>query len=451
MKKKLLLLLLSCTLLTGCGAVPIESEPQQVPEEAGSRIQSEDDQSSAAVSFESPEADAPKISSVTLTNIYERAAFFADQTYRNAPGNTLVSPLSLDMALGLAAEGASGTTAEELYTYLGGKDFTEKAADYIAYADGLTKKDQSEQSDGLLTEVVVGGPEDAYTFQFTIANSIWVNEKRKLQEEYADRVRAAYLAEVDSVDFEKDKEGTAKRINNWCDERTNGLIPEIIQPNQLTADLATILINSVYFESPWADKWGKREGDFTDLSGNTTTQEMLMDGLNDYFENDFATAFAKPYYNGFEFIGILPKEEGDFQISDLDLESLLASRTGKYDVYARMPKLNFECTSDKIIPILQAQGVQRAFDETAAEFDRIIEQKPDEVTYISDIIQKCRLELDEEGTSAAAVTAVLMKCGTSAMDERERRDVYLDRPFAFLIYDSQNDTILFVGKVVSLD
>ena len=116
-----------------------------------------------------------------------------------------------------------------------------------------------------------------------------------------------------------------------------------------------------------------------------------------------------------------------------------------------MPKLNFECTSDKIIPILQAQGVQRAFDETAAEFDRIIEQKPDEVTYISDIIQKCRLELDEEGTSAAAVTAVLMKCETSAMDERERRDVYLDRPFAFLIYDSQNDTILFVGKVVSLD
>ncbi|MGN0425788.1 MAG: serpin family protein [Acetatifactor sp.] len=448
MKKKLLLLLLSCTLFTGCGAVPLESEPQPFPEEAGSQIRSEDDQSTTPVSSESPETDTPEISSITLTNSYERAAFFADQTYVIHPGNTLVSPLSLDMALGLAAEGASGTTAEELYAYLGGKEFTEKAADYIAYAEGLTKKTKTK---GPLTEVFVGGDEDSYTFQFTIANSIWVNEKRKLQEEYADRVRAAYLAEVDSVDFETDKEGTAKRINSWCDERTNGLIPEIIQPNQLTADLATILINSVYFESPWADKWGKREGDFTDLSGNTTTQEMLMDGLNDYFENDKATAFAKPYYNGFEFIGILPREEGDFQISDLDLESLLASRTGEYDVYARMPKLNFECTSDKIIPILQAQGVQLAFDETAAEFDRIIEQNPDEVTYISDIIQKCRLELDEEGTSAAAVTAVLMKCGTAAIDERPRKDVYLDRPFAFLIYDSQNDTILFVGKVVSLD
>lgn len=448
MKKKLLLLLLSCALLTGCGAVPSISEPQSVPEEVGSRTPSVEDQSSAAVSSESPEADTFKISSVTLTNSYERAAFFADQTYRNTPGNTLVSPLSLDMALGLAAEGASGTTAEELYAYLGGKDFTEKAADYIAYADSLTKKEKAKNP---LTELFVGGDEDSYTFQFTIANSIWVNEKRELQEAYADRVRAAYLAEVDSVDFETDKDGTAKRINSWCDERTNGLIPEIIQPKQLTADLATILINSVYFESPWEDKWGKREGDFTDLTGNTTSREMLVDGLNDYFENDFATAFAKPYYNGFEFIGILPKAEGDFQISDLDLESLLASRTGKYDVYARMPKLNFECTSDKIIPILQAQGVERAFDETAAEFDRIIKQKPDEVTYISDIIQKCRLELDEEGTSAAAVTAVLMKCGTSAMDERERRDVYLDRPFAFLIYDSQNDTILFVGKVVSLD
>lgn len=449
MKKKLLLLLLSCALITGCGTVPSVSEAQSVPEETSGP--SEVEQRTTTASSESPETETLKISSVTLADSYERAAFFADQTYKMNPGNTLVSPLSLNMALGLAAEGASGTTAEELYTYLGGKDFTKKAADYIAFAEGLTRQNQPEQSDGPLTEVIVGGLEDSYTFQFTIANSIWVNEKRKLLEDYANRVKTSYLAEVDSVDFEKDTTGTAKRINSWCNDKTNGLIPEIIHPSQLTADLATILINSVYFESPWVDKWGKREGDFTDLAGNTTTQEMLTDELKVYFENDFATAFAKPYYNGFEFIGILPKEEGDFQISDLDLESLLASRTGEYDVYARMPKLNFECTSDKIIPILQAQGVEKAFDQTAAEFDRIIEQKPDEVTYISDIIQKCRLELDEEGTSAAAVTAIFMKCESAAIDERSRKDVYLERPFAFLIYDSQNDTILFVGKVVSPD
>lgn len=453
MKKKLLLLFLSCTLLAGCGAVPADSNPQTSSEDTKQSNSAQDEMYPDSKNQETPPRDDTTVSIatsvtpktlVTLTNAYERAAYFADQTYQTNPGNTLVSPLSLDMALGLAAEGAFGTTAEELYAYLGGEDFTEKASEYITYVQSLTRQDNLDDTSS------INMFEPTYTFQFQIANSVWVNERRQLSEEYANQVRTAYQAEVDSVDFENDTEATAKRINNWCKEKTNGLIPEILLPRQLSLDLVTILVNSVYFESPWVDKWGKVNGDFTDLSGKTTTQEMLVDSLSTYFENDQATAFAKSYYNGFEFIGILPKAGGEFQLSDLDLETLLSSRTNAYDVNAKMPKLNFDCTSDQIIPILQAQGVLRAFDRKAAEFDCIVPQNTDEVTYISDILQKCKLELDENGTRAAAVTAILMESESCMIDERIVKEVYLDRPFAFLIYDRTNDKILFAGKVINL-
>lgn len=178
---------------------------------------------------------------------------------------------------------------------------------------------------------------------------------------------------------------------------------------------------------------------------------MLSDMLAVSFENEYATAFAKDYYNGFQFIGILPKAEGDFRISDLDLEGLLASSTREYDVKAIMPKLNFETTagSDVMLPLLQAQGIRRAFSSQTAEFDKMIEMQDDEVTFISDVIQKCKIELDENGTKAAAVTAIF--CRTQAMPKpKPVKEIYLDRPFAFLIYDSTNDKIVFIGKVTEL-
>ena len=118
---------------------------------------------------------------------------------------------------------------------------------------------------------------------------------------------------------------------------------------------------------------------------------------------------------------------------------------------ACMPKLNFETStmSKSINRILQAQGVNLAFDRNHSELDGMIEMEPGEVTYIDDILQKCKIELDENGTRAAAVTAIFTKCESAAVEKpKEVKEVYLDRPFAFLIYDSLYDKILFVGKVI---
>lgn len=425
MKKKILLLLCACMMLGGCSDAgtgkPSETEKPSVQETQGSQ--------------ETPvlgEGEEQEIQQVELTDAYQKAAYFADQIYKEKHGNVLVSPLSLNVALGMATEGASGETAKELYRYLGREDYADWVDEYMTYAESLKTG---------------SGKKSGYTFNYKLANSIWVKKEAKLLKDYQKLVEKKFRAEAENVDFVGDADRTAKKINSWCDKHTEGLIKEVVKPNMFTADLMAILTNSVYFESPWVEAWNLRTHEFTDLQGNKKEQEMLSDTLGAYYENEHATAFSKNYYNGFQFIGILPKAEGDFELGDLDLKSLLESETNEYDVRALMPQLNYETESENVIDVLKAQGVYRAFDEERAEFYRMIEDEP---LYISKIIQKCKIELDKDGTRAAAVTAIFMTKESAAIrpKEKEVKEVYLDRPFAFLIYDSQKDQIVFAGKVV---
>ena len=410
-KRIVLLFLSACMLLGGCSNAIRLYEAPSAQEERGSG----------------------EIEPVELNNAWQRAAYFVDQVYAENSGNVLVSPLSLNVALGLVTEGTTGETAKELYQYLGREDYADWANQYLAYAESL-KEESERHSD--------------YTFAYKLANSVWVRKDETLKKEYLVTAHEAFRAQVETADFAGKPEQSAKRINSWCDEHTEGLVKEIVTPDKLTKDLMAIVINSVYFESPWRDKWSLEEREFTALSGKKTRQEMLTDVLTDYFENEKCTAFSKQYYNGFEFIGILPKAEGDFSLGELDLESLMASRTDAYEVHALAPKLEYETKAENVIDVLKAQGVNRVFGGSA-EFGEMIEGSN---LMISEIIQKCRIEMDEDGTRAAAVTAILMKKSVSIAEpkKKEIKEVFLDRPFAFLIYDSVNDQILFAGKVTSI-
>ncbi len=464
MKRKLLVLLCACMMLGGCsdnGTVKYEEpESQEVcqggtgdpedPSQGGNEDPSQggnenpgkgsNEDPSQGGSGEVKQLGAPsgrEIVPVELRDAWAKAAYFTDQSYLENGGNILVSPLSLNVALGMVAEGTTGETAKELYRYLGTEEYAKWVDQYMSYAEGL-KAD-------------VNNEYNKYTFCYKLANSIWVREGDTLQKAYQDNVKKLFRAEAANVNFAGDPEGTADRINSWCDEHTNGLIPEIVKPEMLkNPSLASILVNSLYFESPWADEWIVREHEFTNLEGKTTKQDMLFDYNEDgiYFENDKCTAFAKNYYNGFQFIGILPKDEGEFQLSDLDLKSLMESKSYDYEVHAIMPKLNYDTTSTCIVDALKAQGVEKIFDPFCMEFDKMLEGKP---LYVSDIIQKCKIELDEQGTRAAAVTAIFVDEAACAMpDEVQIKEVFLDRPFAFLIYDSRNDQVVFAGKVTDI-
>ena len=131
---------------------------------------------------------------------------------------------------------------------------------------------------------------------------------------------------------------------------------------------------------------------------------------------------------------------------DLDLEGLLASADTSVDVSAKMPKLNFETSAERVEDLLKSQGITIPFDISTACFDKIVK---DQTLYIDSILQKCKIELDENGTKAAAVTAIMMRANGIAL-EKKKKEVNLNRPFAFLIYDTVNEEILFVGKVASI-
>lgn len=489
MKKKLALVLCACAMLAGCShAVSFTNETVESVEnktsttddsekdeassvnndaEEGTKEESSENEETLAESSEEKE-DASKDSEQsdeksgvidgdtqvdrTNFNAYDKAAYFADRVYQENKKNTLVSPISLNLALGLAAQGADGDTARELAKYLDEEDYASWAEKYMNFAESLTedpndKKRTSSKDDRSAYDII--DENGGYTFRYEIANSLWVDKQYRLQDAYRDIVQRKFDAEVDNVDFVNEKEKSADLINSWCNEKTRGLIPKIVEPNMFPDELATVLVNSLYFESPWQDKWRLTKHEFTDFDGKATEKEMLYDGdLHTYYENDKAIAFSKNYYNGFQFIGILPKKTGEFEIRDLDLKSLMDSKTNEYEVHAIAPKLDFECFTDKVIDILQEQGVQKAFDRNIG-FSHMVEDKP---VFIEKILQKCKIEMDENGTKAAAVTAMMMKVGSAMMEEPQVfKEVILDRPFAFMIYDSQNDQILFVGKVTNVD
>lgn len=344
----------------------------------------------------------------------------------NKGKNVMFSPTSLNFALGMIAEGAKGETKEALKEYLGTDDFAAYAKQYM---ENIKKYNSDEENYG-------------YKSKLKIADAVWVDDDLKLQDTFKKSVSNNFSAEVENLDF-SNADKTCKRINKWCDKNTEGLIPEIITPDAISKDTGLCLTNSLYFESGWSgDPWtvSNKKEKFGDKE---KTKYMTCEG-DRYYENDKATAFGRNYANGLSFIGILPNEEGDFTLEDLDIESLLKSEPEYDEVDCKMPKLDFE-TSATLNDMLSDLGLENIFSNDA-DFSDIADKN----TKVSAILQKTKLELDENGTKAAAVTAAIMECMSAMAPDPVVKSVALTRPFAFLILDEMNNEILFMGKVVTI-
>lgn len=344
----------------------------------------------------------------------------------NRNKNIMLSPTSLNFALGMIAEGAKGETKEALKEYLGTDDFAAYAKQYI---ENIKKYNSDEENYG-------------YKSKLKIADAVWADDGLKLQDTFKKSVSSNFSAKVENLDF-SNTDKTCKRINKWCDKNTEGLIPKIITPDTISKDTELCLTNSLYFESGWnGDQWtvSNKKEKFGDKE---KTKYMTCAG-DRYYENDKATAFGRNYANGLSFIGILPNEEGDFTLEDLDIESLLKSKPEYDEVDCKMPKLNFE-TSATLNDMLSDLGLENIFSNDA-DFSGIADKN----TKVSAVLQKTKLELDENGTKAAAVTAAVMECMSAMAPDPVVKSVELTRPFAFLIFDEMNNEILFMGKVVTV-
>ena len=365
---------------------------------------------------------------INKTTALQNSVKMTDLLSAEASGkNIMFSPTSLNFALGMIAEGAKGETKEILDDYLGTNDFAAYAKEYLDKIKAYNTEDESY----------------GYQSKVEIADAVWVDNGLTLQEKFKNMVSDSFGAEVEAVDFSA-AEKTCDVINSWCDKNTEGLIPKIITPDLINDNTGLCLTNSLYFESGWSgEPWNVSD---TEESFGKKEKTKYMTCIGDrYYENDKATAFGRNYANGLSFIGILPNDEGDFNLEDLDIGGLLKSNPEYDEVDCKMPKLNFE-TNTVLNDMLSSLGLDNLFSGNA-DFSGIADQNVN----VDTILQKTKLELDENGTKAAAVTAVTMEC-MSATVEKEPiiKTVELTRPFAFLIYDRSNDEILFIGKVISI-
>ena len=365
---------------------------------------------------------------INKTTALQNSVKMTDLLSAEASGkNIMFSPTSLNFALGMIAEGAKGETKEILDDYLGTNDFAAYAKEYLDKIKAYNTEDESY----------------GYQSKVEIADAVWVDNGLTLQEKFKNMVSDSFGAEVEAVDFSA-AEKTCDVINSWCDKNTEGLIPKIITPDLINDNTGLCLTNSLYFESGWSgEPWNVSD---TEESFGKKEKTKYMTCIGDrYYENDKATAFGRDYANGLSFIGILPNDEGDFNLEDLDIGGLLKSNPEYDEVDCKMPKLNFE-TNTVLNDMLSSLGLDNLFSGNA-DFSGIADQNVN----VDTILQKTKLELDENGTKAAAVTAVTMECMSAAVEnEPIIKTVELTRPFAFLIYDRSNDEILFIGKVISI-
>lgn len=363
----------------------------------------------------------------------ETTADFSMELFKNTISpdqNSLVSPLSVLLALAMTANGADGETLAEMETLLGGDIPLDELNKYLyAFAQGLPNTEKS---------------------KLTIANSIWFRDSENFQVEgdflqtnanYYDA--AAYKSAFDQQ--------TLKDINNWVKNNTDGMIDKILE--EIPSSAIMYLINAITFDAQWETVYKKedvRPGNFTGLEGKTKEVTMMQSEEKFYLQDDRTTGFVKPYADDcYSFVALLPNPGVCVQeyIESLNGEKLLQllGNAENTTVRATMPKFSYSYTvemNDALITL----GMPKAFSPGEADFSRL-GQVPGENIYIGDVLHKTFISVDAQGTKAAAVTKVGVEC-TGILDAKH---VVLDRPFVYAIIDNASNLPVFIGTVMEIN
>ncbi len=384
------------------------------------------------------EADAPasQVAPAASEQFTKGAADFSAEFFKqvmagNSSGrNVLVSPESVLMCMGMAANGAEGETLDELTRTLCGSDLDTLNSGAKAWSDA--------QNDPDLTEL----------FKISSANSAWIKDMEgfNVKQDYINTVSGVYGAEIALAPFDS---STVSDINSWCSQKTDGMIPKLL--NDLPDSAKMVLINAICFEAEWAEQYEEyqcTDGKFSAADGSVRDVTMLSSTEDTYVQDDKATGFVKYYNGGYAFMAVLPNE--GVSVSDYaasmtgdTLTSLFDNRSNDYDVFAKLPEFKYDWDDD-IKGTLEGMGINHAFDSENAQFSGMTD---DTELYIDKVIHKTHIELDRNGTKAAAATAALMTDGAIIAEEKESREVILDRPFIYTIIDTQSGLPVFIGCV----
>ena len=349
------------------------------------------------------------------------ASFSADlfkYNYSNGK-TTLVSPLSVLTALALVQNGAEGETLAQLERALGGLDRNTLNEYMRAYCDFLSTGDE-----------------------LKIANSVWTDSSVEAKQAFLQKAVDSYSAQLFSAPLSDPK--TVESINSWVKKNTDGMIPKIIEKADRYAVM--MLVNAIAFDAKWETPYKRSDIEkleFTSYSGSKKKTDFMCSTENVYLKDGGAIGFMKPYKNGrFAFAALLPDENTgiDDYVASLSGDKLMkifSSAKRGNEVNVKMPKFRAEYSA-QLIDTLKKMGVKDAFDSKTADFSSLIENRD---AYIATVVHKTFIEVDEKGTRAAASTLV----GADTMSLMEPYSVCLNRPFVYMIVDTETNLPLFIG------
>jgi serpin B len=339
-----------------------------------------------------------------------------------------VSPLSLQIALGMLLNGAQDETATEICQTLGYKEG--ETAEINAWCK-------------LMLEQL---PKLDKKTDLALANAIFYNKKLTLKGPFKDNVTSWYEAQLEAMDFSKTK-ASADAINKWCDKQTKGMIPKVLDEVSPTA--LAYLVNALYFKSEWQEKFpkGKTENEtFTSETGSKSKVKMMkLDGKHfSYGANELYQALCLPYGNGNYAMTVLLPQNGH------TVREVTASlvKDGRIPIGAN-PEVDlwlprFETKYHiKLNDILISLGMPRSFNPNEADFKAMCDMD----SYVDFVQQDAAIKVDEEGTEAAAVTVIGVEMAAAISPQTLPKVVFhADHPFLYLITETSTGAVLFAGK-----
>ncbi len=355
-------------------------------------------------------------------------------------GNLILSPYSIAAALTMAYAGARGDTAAEMRDALS-----------FGLSDNRLHSARN-QLDLLISAIPERLEEDEREpFNLRVANSIWGQAGYPFLEDFLNQLASNYDAGMRLVDFVTAAEDARQSINAWVEEQTEGRIVNLIPEGAVDDMTRLVLVNAIWFKANWAEPFNPDatiSGPFNLLDGSQVTASLMQGSIRTgYTGGDGYQAFRLPYAGDAAMIVVLPNEGRFAEVaSSFDGAELARVRQsfGDYQVQLTFPRFEFR-SNVALVPLLQQLGMEAAFADprmpAGADFTGITAERE---LYITDVIHQAFISVDEEGTEAAAATAIIFGVTSMPMPAT----VVVDRPFLFFIEHRSTGEILFIGQVV---
>lgn len=352
-------------------------------------------------------------------------------------GNIFFSPFSISSAFVMTYEGARGQTADEM-----------RSVFYFPEDENLRRSEYA----SLFSEINKGNKE----YELTSANALWAERNYRFLENYLGNVETYYGGKATNLDFVNNSEGSRVRINDWVEDQTKSRIKDLIPSGAINGSTRLVLTNAVYFKGEWIKTFNEdetKEEDFR-TNENETVKVQMMRRLDEeatfgYMENDYLQILEMPY-SGDELsaLFLLPKDDSLEDLEDLlSIENLLGWKRNlkEQQVKVYIPKFKFE-TKYFMSGDLREMGMPLAFSDSA-DFSGMTGNKD---LKISEAIHQAFVEVNEEGTEAAAATAVVVGLKSVASEKIPEIPIFrADHSFIFLIQQKDTGNILFIGRVAN--